>query len=205
MIGRRTLLALSLIAGATESARSQVDGFVFLVGYGVLSVGALHSLLTLGNPPNVVVGTRLKVRLRGFADWSEPVSVLRVDADSVFVQGTSLDRHFARSEIDSVSIQASHGRWAEGWAIGLLAGASGGALLAYTAASRDPTSDDSLTPDEAAVVGGIILGVGGSIVGAGIGLLAPSRWVTIGGLPRDSRLSIVPTIRRPGFVAHLRF
>jgi hypothetical protein len=146
----------------------------------------------------------MRVRLRGSAAWSDPAQVTHVDADSVvLVQGETASQRFARAEIDSLQVKVSTGRWAEGCGIGLLAGGAIGAVIGYTA-SGENGGDDWFTPREGAVIAGVALGVTGSVLGAGIGLLAPSRWVTIGN-PPESRFSIVPSVGRRGFVARFRF
>ena len=205
---RRVAVVPLLIAFAITPARAQSpsgSGSAFLIGYGALSLGAIVNLINRDAPPTIETGTHLKVRLRGFTDWSKPVRVVRLDRDSLWVAGDSADQHFARSEIDSLRIKVSTGRWAEGWGIGLLAGGAVGAALGYTSSSSHDGGDDWFTPGEGAVIGGIVFGVGGSIVGAGIGLGAASRWVTVGAPTTESRFSITPTIGRRGFVAQFRF
>lgn len=203
---RRIAFVPLLIACAITPVRAQGgSGSAFLIGYGALSLGAIANLINRDAPPTVEVGTQLKMRLRGSADWSYPVHVVHLDRDSVWVAGDSANTHVARAEIDSLRIKVSTGRWAEGWGIGLLAGGAAGAALGYTSVSNDG-GDDWFTPGEGALIGGIVLGVSGSVLGAGIGLLAPSRWVTIGGsTSAESRFSISPTIGRRGFVAQFRF
>lgn len=201
---RNYLISLVAIAAMTTPARSQGVESAFLVGYGVLSIGAVASLASRGTPPVVEVGTRLKVRRRGVADWSSDLQVVRLSSDSMVVATDSGTLSVPRSEIDSLRIKVSTGRWAEGWGIGLLAGGAAGAAVGYASIGQDG-GDDWFTPGEGAVIGGIVFGVTGSILGAGIGVLAPSRWVTIGAATAESRLSITPTIGRRGFVAQFRF
>jgi hypothetical protein len=199
-------LTLLLGIGATRVRAQNGGGAAFLVGYGALSIGALTSLATRNSQPGIDADTRVRFRLRGAEDWSEPVRVFRVNPDSVFVEGESTPRRsFARSAVDSLRVKVSTGRWAEGWGIGLVAGGAVGAALGYAAASSEGSGDDWFTPGEGAVIGAVVLGVSGSVLGAGIGLLAPSRWVTIGNPAQKSRVSIAPSIGRPGFVASVRF
>jgi len=200
---RKYATSLILIAAIATPAAAQGVETAVIVGYGALSIGAISSLASRNKPPQVEPGTTLKVRLRGSSNWSSSAMLVRVTNDSIVVASDSGASAFARSAIDSIQVKASTGRWAEGWLIGLIAGGATGALLAYesTAASG---GDDWFTPNQAAVVGGVFLGATASIVGAGIGLLAPSRWVTIGDL-RDARVSIAPTLARPGFVARIQF
>jgi hypothetical protein len=200
---RSYVISLIAIAAVTTPGRSQGVESAFLVGYGVLSIGAIASLSSRGNPPTVETGTRLRMRLRGTSDWSNDVRVARLTNDSMVVANDSGSWSIGRSEIDSLQVKASTGRWAEGWLIGLVAGGATGAILAHEAVDANQ-GDEWFTPGQAAVIGGVFLGGSASIVGAGIGLLAPSRWVTIGN-PKGARVSIAPTLVRPGFVAQLRF
>ena len=195
--------SLILIAAAAMPARAQGFESAFVVGYGILSIGAITSLLSRDMPPTVATGTRIRVRVRSAADWSNPLLVSRVTTDSMFVANDSIASGFARFDIDSLQVKAGTGRWAEGWLIGLVAGGGTGAILGYEAAASDGPNG-WFTPAEGAIVGGVFLGVSASIVGAGIGLLAPSRWVTTGN-PTSVRLSILPTFARPGLVARIRF
>ena len=111
----------------------------FLVGYGILSVGAIHSLATRDAPPKVDVGSRIKVWLRASDRWSESAKIESMDADSIVVFGR-LNGRFAKSEIDSLRVKASTGRWAEGWAVGLIVGGVVGAGLG-SRISRDEYLD----------------------------------------------------------------
>jgi hypothetical protein len=175
----------------------------FLVGYGILSVGAIHSLTTRGAPPTVGVGSRIKVWLRASDHWSESGKIVFMDADSIVVQGW-LNGRYARSEIDSLRVKASTGRWAEGWAVGLISGGVVGAGLG-SRISRDEYLDAG-SPAQNALVWGTVMGISTSTLGSAVGLLLPSRYVTVGTEPgSESRFSVFPTIGKPGLVAHLRF
>jgi len=200
---RTSVISLIAITAVTTPARSQGVESAVLVGYGVLSIGAIVSLSSRGNPPAVETGTTLRMRLRGTTDWSKTVRVARITNDSMVLASDSGSWSIGRSEIDSLQVKASTGRWAEGWLIGLVAGGATGAFLAHEAADANQ-GNDWFTPGQAVVIGGVLLGASASIVGAGIGLLAPSRWVTIGN-PKDARVSIAPMLARPGFVVELRF
>ncbi len=201
---RRTYAtSLILIAAVATPARTQGVGSAVLVGYGALSIGAIVNLASRHKTPTIDMGTTLKVRLRDSLDWSSTATVVRMTNDSLVVVSDAGPRGFARSGVDSIQVKASTGRWAEGWLIGLIAGGAVGAALAYQVDASTP-ADDWFTPNQAAVIGGVFVGGAASVVGAGIGLLAPSRWVTIGD-PGKVRVSILPTLARPGFVARIRF
>jgi hypothetical protein len=202
MVHRSLIAMLSLVVAMNPVAAQDV-AIPLLVGYIGLTVNAIHSVATRGSPPKVHAGTTLKVRLHGSADWSAPGRVTRVTPDSMMVANDSVTLSFARSELDSLQVKASKGRWAEGWVIGFVAGGAYGAIAGHATANENQ-DDLAFTPNQAAVIGGIGFGVIGSVVGMGIGLLAPSRWVTIGD-PKNARVSLAPTFARPGFVARIRF
>ena len=196
-----TLLSL---AALPAPMLSQVDGSVFLVGYGVLSISAIKSLVSRDHPRIVGTGDRVKVRLRGVSGHSGEVRIVKLDADSVSVTSEFdvVAQRFARVDIESLEINVEpHGRWAEGWGIGLLVGGAGGALLGYSACTED---DCFFSKNDSAVIGGIIFGVLGSTAGAVIGLFAPGKWVSSDWESR--RVSVAPVVgRRSGLVARFRF
>ena len=194
-----------LLAAGTGSARGQENGSTFLIGYGVLTVGAIHNLATRNTPPKVEVGSNVKLWLRGCDSWSNRQRIRQLRPDSIVVEGNAGGRSYARSEIDSLRVKASTGRWAEGWAVGLLAGGVVGAGLGLRISGNDEYLDTG-SPAKNALVWGIVMGVSGSTIGAAIGLLVPSRYVTIRNEPgTDPRFSVLPTVGRPGLVARFEF
>ncbi len=190
-------LALALLAVAALPAPmlSQVDGSAFLVSYGFLSISAIKSLVSRDRPRMVGTGDLVRVRLRGVSGYSGEVRIVELDADSVSVIRDSVTQRFARVDIESLQINVEpHGRWAEGWVIGLLVGGTCGALLEYSARN----SDDGM------IYGRVVVGVLGSTVGAFVGSFAQGKWVSI---DRPAwRVSVTPVVgRRTGLVARFTF
>jgi hypothetical protein len=97
----------------------------------------------------------------------------------------------ALSELSRLELsKGKHTHALKGCGIGLLLGAAGGAIAGHTTTS---TKDWFLTPNEAAAVGGGILGVAGALVGATIGshFGVTESWAQVP-IPSRSRVSIVP-------------
>ncbi len=174
----------------------------FLVGYGMLSAGAIHSLATRGTPP-VRVGSRIKVWLRGPGHWSDSGRIEVMSADTIVVSGW-LNGRFSRFDFDSLRVKASFGRWAEGWGLGLVMGGVAGASLGTRVSPDNPLY--SRTPAKNVLVWGTIMGISWSTLGSAAGLLLPSRYVIVGGEPgNESRFSVGPTVGKPGLVAQFSF
>jgi len=202
-VQRFLVLALLSIAALPAPVLSQNgSGSVFLVGYGVLSVGAINSLVSRDRPRIVGPGDRVRVRLRGVSGQSGEVRIVKLDADSLWVTSDFGAQQFARADIESLEVNVEpHGRWAEGWGIGLLVAGAGGALLGYSSCPKDTCF---FGRNGTALLGGVALGVLGSTAGAVIGLFAPGKWVSAD--QPAGRVSVTPVVgRRTGLVARFSF
>ena len=203
----RHLLLLALLSAAIRPPAMHAQGSggvsVFLVSYGALSIGAIHSLLSNQRPRALLPGDQIRVRLRGFPETISRLRVVALDGDSISVGTDSIGWRFARADVESLELNLEpHGRWAEGWGIGLLVGGAGGAILGYS--SWDDGSDYWFTRNGSAAVGGIIFGVLGSTAGAVVGLLVPGKSVPAEGWTR--RMSMTPFVgRRTGVAARFSF
>src|SRR5262249_6271798 len=69
------------------------------------------------------------------------------------------------------------GRWAQGWGLGFLIGAGTGAVIGLASGDDPPATFVRFTAAEKALVAGGALAIGGSTLGALLGLVAPQRWV----------------------------
>ena len=203
----RHLFLLALLSAGIRPAAmyAQESGgvSVFLVSYGALSIGAIQSLLSTKRPRALLPGDQIRVRLRGFPETISRLRVVALDGDSISVGADSIGWRFARDDVESLELNLEpHGRWAEGWGIGLLVGGAVGAIWGYSKWTDDP--DDWFTHNQSAVFGGVIFGVLGSTAGAVFGLGAPGKWVPAEGWAR--RVSVTPVVgRRTGVAARFSF
>lgn len=181
-------------AGAQQATTANLVGAGVGVGYLALSIGSIVRLA--GHSRQARVGDRVRDR-----STSRIGLLTAIDADSVTVRSDAGETRFS---IDDVRrLRVSEGRehkWAQGWAIGLLAGGTLGAVvgLASKAPAEDPNCDFLCpTRNQDAVFGGLGAGVLGSLVGAGIGALASGeRWSRISRFAQ--RVAVRPLSNSPG-------
>jgi len=177
-----------------------------LGGWVIMSVRAIGAL-TRDEPLTSSVGARVQA-------WAATSSVtiegqLRaIDRDSITIAGDSTVLRIARADVRALRVDLGlQRRWPEGWVVGLVAGSATGILLGLSTKQDEYCDFPCFTPQENAMIGGVVLGIIGSSLGALIGsTIVTERWRTVDIGSRSASFGVVPILgRRNGLAVQLNF
>lgn len=184
-------VALSVCMALPSTPLAAQDGgmlsFVgFSAGYLTLSVTALARLV--GNGTTARVGDDVRFRhstIRGVIE--------RIDADSLTVRAGGGETRLARPAGGEIMVlRGTERKWAQGWAIGLGAGAAFGAIAAH----HDPPANCDFfcpTANQASVLAGVAGGLAGSLVGAAVGAaVSGEHWMHATRIDAAPRVTVEP-------------
>ena len=194
---RRSIQLFLLTLVAASPARGQGSSNIVLaglgIGYGALSICAIHRLIEgsnnapLGGEVHVSVSTGSSVReLRG--------RLTAIDSDSVTLVAEGEATRIARANLRSMSIlEGRERKWAQGWAVGLLSGATVGALGGLASGDDTGGGDLRFTASEKAIGLGVFGALSGSLLGSLFGaLVAGNHWRSVDRLPSGSAVFVTP-------------
>jgi len=208
MIRRNILIALvtSLAVSVPLKAQSEaITGGSIAVAYGVLSIGAIGTMISMSDAAPVDAGS--KIRIGGDGAGSRVGRVLSVNAGRVMLETDAGQTTISADSLGEIEVSLGNsGRWAQGWGIGFASGAGIGALIGFASGDDPPGTFIRLNAEQKALVAGSVLAVGGSLVGTLIGLAGPERWVHATRPGETSRVSISPIVgSRVGLSAKFAF
>jgi hypothetical protein len=174
----------------------------FLVGYGILTVAAVGRLIRGNGEADVAPGSRVRVRL---VSGTFEGQVASISTDSLVVENPTGSRAFANADLDELGVSVGiRPRWAQGFVCGLVIGGLAGAALGLSSGNHPGSSSD---PGQNAAIGGVILGMTGSMVGTIFGGMSSAEaWANprrpIGG----RSLAVTPVLgRRTGVSVRMTF
>ena len=208
MIQRKVVVAL--IAGCAmtsqiEAQSSAAAAGAIAVGYGVLSIGAMITMASM--PSDAVPEPGKMIRVGGSGMESRVGRVVTINDGRLIFETDGGQTSISTDSLASVEVGIGNGgRWAQGWGVGFLTGAGIGGLIGLASGNDPPGTFIRLNAGQKALIAGTVLGVGGSVVGTVIGLLAPERWVPATRPSAASRVSINPIVgSRVGLSAKIAF
>lgn len=200
-------LFVAIVSPAAEALTAQqattgnLVGTGIGIGYVALSVGAVVRLV--GHAREANVGDRIR-------DRSASGTLTTIDSDSVTIRSEAGDRRLARADLRGLRVYEGRERkWAQGWGIGLVSGGAVGALIGATspAPADDPNCDFICPTREGdAVIGGVALGLAGSVVGALIGAATQGQhWSRINGFAERTSVQVAPRMGALAVQARISF
>ena len=173
--------------------------------YAAVSIGAIGALVTMPDHADVEVGQTLRI---GESETGSRVGrVTGVDGGRISIDTDAGSMSISTDSLAYAYVNAGNGRrWAQGWGIGFVVGAGAGALLGYASGDDPPGVFIRFNREQKAALAGGLLAIGGSAVGALIGLAGPDRWVRATRPIETSRVSVDPMIgTRVGLTARIAF